>query len=74
VSDHLIHIETVHAEHLLDLPRGVFIVDADVVDSKLVLGVASASDLGSTELLASYGNIEEESSQLFLGQLVPKEG
>lgn len=71
MSDHLIHIETAHAEHLLDLPRGCFIVDADVIGNRLVLGVASANDLGSPELMASYGNVEEESSQLFLGQLEP---
>lgn len=71
MAQHRIHIETVFAEDLLELPEGVFIRGAKVLDGSLVLIVESADDLGSVDLDAVYGSYEDE-DRVHLGALEPR--
>lgn len=60
MASHRIYIETVYAEDLLELPEGVHIRNAKVLDGNLILIVDSAEDLGSLEVDAVYGSYEGE--------------
>jgi hypothetical protein len=73
MSKHTITIESVFAEDLLELPSGVYLRGARVLDGNLILVVDSDEDLGHPNLTAVYGNIEEDEKQVHFAGFEPKE-
>jgi len=69
-SLHKIHIETVFATDLLQLPVGVEIKEAGVIGDDLVLTVVSDHNLGEYKLTAIFGSIDDE-DRVHLGMLEP---
>ena len=61
MSRHCIYIDISLAEELVDLPEGVFIRGARVVDGDLVLVVDSTEDLGAIEVDAVYAGRDQTS-------------
>lgn len=72
MSIHRIHIPTVIAEELLELPEGVFLHRAVVEDGRLVIDVVSEEDLGAVELDALYGNEDEDETTVHFGMFQPR--
>lgn len=64
---HRVFIPSVVAESRLELPDSLHIVDAAVENGELVLEVASSEDLGSEEVNALYGNIDEDDTEVHFG-------
>ena len=72
MAQHRIYIPTVHAEHMLELPSGVHLLNAFVENGELILSVASDEDLGSLEVNALYGNVEEDEERIHFGMFEPR--
>lgn len=67
MANHRMFVPVVIAEDLLQLPEGTHIKKAEVVKGELVLDIASEEDLGSAEVNALYGNIEEDEKRIHFG-------